>query len=171
MWIRATEYRDLLQKAAAGQVLAIERERALTQQAEREHTARADFSALDTERTTLRDRLVTAETAAAERQSRLLVLQQNFDWLANHVNRLEAERVTLLQHVLQVTLAAPVIRRTETPSETHAFGTPLPDAPPPIPGLADLPAGEFGFEDMGDAAAAILGISHDPTSGAVIYSA
>jgi hypothetical protein len=109
----------------------------------------------------------------AELRKQLAVMQQNFDWLANHVNRLEAERSTLLQRVLDVGFVSPQIARQEPPpAERVGMGAPInatdrPEGEDPGMALAAMMGGSF--EDMGDEAAARFGVTHDPTTGTILY--
>ena len=114
-----------------------------------------------------------AEARAVQARQQLAVMQQNFDWLANHVNRLEAERSTLLQRVLDVGFVSPQIARQEPPpAERVGMGAPInatdrPEGEDPGMALAAMMGGSF--EDMGDEAAARFGVTHDPTTGTILY--
>lgn len=116
-----------------------------------------------------------ADTRAAEATRQLAVMQQNFDWLANHVNRLERERQTLLARLLDVGLVAPQIGRTSTgPARPGAIvGAPIPEEDRPATdeiGMALAGVQASSFEDMGDVAAGLYGVAHDPTTGMVTYT-
>lgn len=125
------------------------------------------------------DRLIanvrTADLLVAECRQRAAVQQQNFDWLANHVNRLETERSLLLSRLLSIGIMAPQITREcddALPPHT-TLGAPLtaterPENDPPGMALAAMQAGSF--EDMGDVAAETFGVKHDPRTGAVMYT-
>ena len=118
----------------------------------------------------LLSRACAAEAKAHVADTHAAIQQQNFDWIANHVNRLEAERATLLDRLLQLGVAAPVIGRTPVPP-LHALGIPLTDRPEnEEPGMAATAMQAGSFEDMGDLAAATFGVRHDPRTGAVFYS-
>jgi len=125
------------------------------------------------------DALVTraheAEVAFFTLQSHTAVQQQNFDWLANHVNRLEAERATLLHRVLGVAMTAPMILRgdPETPAEKPGMGEPLRTSDRPTdeePGMAVTAMQAGSFEDMGDQAATRFGVVHESMTGSVMYT-
>ena len=125
-------------------------------------------------RHTIEDLLARATAAEAKYQATGLhaaLQQQNFDWLANHVNRLEAERALLLERLLQIGVAVPVIGRAAPVLPIHAMGVPITDRPEhEEPGMAATAMQAGSFEDMGDVAASQFGVRHDPRTGAVIYS-
>jgi hypothetical protein len=112
-----------------------------------------------------------AGNAAALRQQ-LAVQQQNFDWLANHVNRLEIERSQLLARIAGIGVVAPQIVRDPTPQPPGIIGgIPVQDRPEgEEPGMALAAMQSSSFEDMGDAAAQQFGVQHDPKTGSVIYT-
>jgi hypothetical protein len=119
-------------------------------------------------------RVHIAESLTAEIRQKSAVQQQNFDWLANHVNRLEIERSTLLARVLGVSLMAPQIAREDSPPPPRAWmGEPLTAESRPegeAPGMALTAMQTGSFDDMGDEAARTFGVQHDPVTGAVVYT-
>ncbi len=118
-------------------------------------------------------------SALSEGRATILALERanahhttTIEWLTTHVNRLEHERGILTSERLRVLYPVPEIRRID-PRETP-MSPPAPPAavdhelpPDAIPMLQILGA---QLEDVGDAAAERLGISHDPETGAVRYS-
>jgi hypothetical protein len=88
---------------------------------------------------------------AAEHQGQVTALQASvatltatMDWMRHRVNQLEHERAMLVQNVLGVTIQAPTIERTPAPRLPH-----------------DHPLnGTMSFEDVGEAEALRLGITH-----------
>lgn len=117
----------------------------------------------------------------ADATRRAAVQQQNFDWLAAHVNRLEAERALLLHRILDLRAVAPVIETGQPTLHTQS-GPPLGPIAPPIPTEARPEAPEGGvdipgllttlgssFEDMGDGAAKLLGVTHTD-DGHLLYT-
>lgn len=115
-------------------------------------------------------RLAAADALVAEHRQRAAVQQQNFDWLANHVNRLEIERATLMQRFMDVGVAAPQIQRD--PTAYVGMGRPIAaeDRPNEDAGMALAAMMAGSFEDMGDEAAERLGVKHDPITGTVRYT-
>lgn len=136
---------------------------------------RADYTRVVDELAELRrthDRMLTllaTDTGKREILTReLAVRQQNVDWLSAHVNRLEAERATLLDRVLHLTFAVPVIARdaTDHPELAAAIGvgrplTPVDREPGDPEGVAVAALAMSSFEDVGDDVAAALGLRHD----------
>lgn len=116
-----------------------------------------------------------AEASAAMFRQQAAVQQQNFDWLANHVNRLEGERAALLERVLHLGVVVPQIGRTRAdvaPLKTYGMGIPAEDRPvDEEPGMALAAMQSGSFEDMGDEAAGRFGVTHDPRTGTVMYTA
>jgi hypothetical protein len=119
-------------------------------------------------------RLQVAEALTAHLRQAAAVQQQNVDWLANHVNRMEIERSTLLQQVLHLSVVAPQIAREDgPPTASLGLGAPLRADDRPIdeePGMALAALQAGAFEDMGDDAAARFGVHHEPSTGAVQYT-
>jgi hypothetical protein len=115
-------------------------------------------------------RLAKAEALAADLRQRAAVQQQNFDWLANHVNRLEIERATLMQRFMDVGVVAPQIQRD--PTAYVGMGRPVAaeDRTNEDTGMALAAMMAGSFEDMGDEAAERLGVKHDPITGTVRYT-
>ena len=115
-------------------------------------------------------RLATADGLVAEYRRHAAVQQQNFDWLANHVNRLEIERATLMQRFMDVGVVAPQIQRD--PTAYVGMGRPVAaeDRPNEDTGMALAAMMAGSFEDMGDEAAERLGVKHDPITGTVRYT-
>lgn len=105
---------------------------------------------------------IELRTKVSQLEQRLAVAQTNFDWLAAHVNRLEAERSQLLQRVLRIQLPAPEIVRDNpppTPTQSRIAGVPVEDDySNSIPALQAM---QNAFDDLGDDAASTLGIIHD----------
>lgn len=117
----------------------------------------------------LLQRATDAEARASQLCQQAAVQQQNFDWLANHVNRLEVERATLLARCLDIGVAVPTIGRVTT-LPLHTLGIPVTDRPDnEEPGMAATAMQAGSFEDMGDLAADQFGVCHDPRTGTVIY--
>jgi len=122
----------------------------------------------------LLSRVRAADALTADMRQRYAVQQQNFDWLATHVNRLEVERAMLIQRLLSVGLAVPTITREDAPPTARpGMGEPLraedrPTNEEPGMALAAMQAGSF--EDMGDAAAERFGVVHDNATGTVRYT-
>jgi hypothetical protein len=114
----------------------------------------------------------SAEARAAALHQQLAVQQQNFDWLANHVNRLEVERAALTERILGVGVQAPQIERDPVAAALNVVGgIPVQDRPEGEDvGMALAAMQGSSFEDMGDKAASLLGVTHDPKTGAVIYN-
>ncbi len=120
-----------------------------------------------------RERIVQLERQEAGHTSTI-------EWLRVHVNRLEAERAILTRERLHVELPSPTLEREAPPPprprEDAATG-------PQIAGLSvealaerlsadDLPVAQLlgsSLEDVGDATARALGITHDQ-DGHVIYT-
>lgn len=124
--------------------------------------------------TQMRLDLAEATGRASELTRQLAVMQQNFDWLANHVNRLEAERSTLLARLLDLGITAPQIARTTPePRAGSIVGQPIPEEgrePGDEIGVALAGIHASSFEDMGDDAARLYGVTHDPATGMVTYT-
>jgi hypothetical protein len=108
------------------------------------------------------ERIVVLETEKTALTQQLAALRASFEWLTQHVNRLERERAVLLQRVLGVTLPVPEIGRASEPDRVGVATPPTaptqPDYSTTIAGLQALGA---AFEDVGDELAAQLGLRHD----------
>jgi hypothetical protein len=112
--------------------------------------------------------LRVAEARHVADAQRLAALQASFEWLTSYVNRLEHERVLLLQRATGVTTGVPVLEQNPEAAATATapeFGRGIPlsddvgDAPSLERALTDLAS--LTFEDMGDEAAARVGLTHD----------
>lgn len=119
-----------------------------------------------------RTEVVQLRERVAQLERQLATTQANFEWLSAHVNRLEAERSTLLSRVLHLQLPAPEIVRDHTaapptPTQNRIAGVPVEDDyANSIPALQAM---QNAFEDMGDEAASALGIVHD-RAGNVVHT-
>lgn len=106
----------------------------------------------------------------AERDQ-LVALKASFEWLTNHVNRLETERNLLTQRVLGMNLPPMQLERVPddppTPTQSRIVGRPREDDY-----ASSIPAAQAMqtiFEDIGDDAAKEQGIEHDE-AGNVVYT-
>lgn len=112
----------------------------------------------------LRENAVLSAVNGTLRQQ-LAIAQNNFEWARERMNQVEQERGILFMRTLNVDLPVPNVARSPEvmPTSHHGTGLPMPDNPR---GIMD----QFGvnFEDVGDDAAAQLGIEHDD-HGAVVY--
>lgn len=116
------------------------------------------------------DENIELRTKVAQLTQQLTVAQTNFDWLAAHVNRLEAERSQLLSRVLAISFPAPeIVRDTPppTPTQSRFAGVPVEDEyANSIPAVQAM---QNAFDDIGDEAASTLGIIHD-RQGHVVHT-
>lgn len=80
-----------------------------------------------------------------ELQTRADLAQNNFEWARVRLNQVEQERATLIASMLKAPIGALEIDRRLTPEQ----GSGMPKLPDAL------------FEDIGDDAAAALGIDHD----------
>jgi len=103
-----------------------------------------------------------AQTELASKTAELAALRASFEWLTEHVNRLERERSELLARLMGVSLPAMSLGVREdvpTPTQTQVFGRAAEDEyGGSIPALQAVGA---LFEDVGDEHASQLGARHD----------
>lgn len=145
MFITRAEYRELLErgmKASAADTVAAQLKKANETVAE------------------LREVVHEQHAMELSLTSQLSQLQSSFEWLTQHVNRLERERAELFARVLNLQLPAMTLEREKAPSisPSQVVGVPGDSYENTIPALQA--AGGL-FEDVGDDAAARLGVGHD----------
>lgn len=145
MWITRDEYRVLLTSAGDAKLLSL---------AQTELTG-AKISLQET-----REELHESHANVLRLTEQLAQLRSSFEWLTNHVNRLERERAELFARVLNLQLPAMSLERQkeESVSPSQIAGTPGDSYEDSIPALQAV--GGL-FEDVGDDAAAKMGIKHD----------
>lgn len=145
MWITRAEYRELVDGAAAAKAAAT-----IVPELKKANETVAEL------------REVVHEQHASELRlmQQLSQLQSSFEWLTTHVNRLERERAELFARVLNLQLPAMTLERQkeESTSPSQIAGTPGDSYENTIPALQAV--GGL-FEDVGDDAAARMGIQHD----------
>lgn len=107
------------------------------------------------------ENITRERTKSAGLEARLASMQATQDWLTNHVNRLENERRILTEARLGLSFPQPIIERSEPNADAEetmrggvVHGVPEDSLP-----LAQLMSASM--EDIGDAAAAALGVEHD----------
>jgi hypothetical protein len=142
--------------------------------------------------------LVAEKAVNAELRAALARERERFDWIAQHMNELKLERAELYRRI-GLYVPTPEIARTgpapDLPGADDHYAVPPGGK---VPDLGDLMAtarelkeraektrladiaraqepgplgggGFDGFDDIGDAAAAAIGIAHDPATGTVVY--
>lgn len=114
------------------------------------------------------ENLTRERTKSAGLEARLASMQATQDWLTNHVNRLENERRILTEARLGLAFPQPVIEKVEpnADAEERMSGGVVHGVPEDSLPLAQLMSASM--EDIGDAAAAALGIETD-AHGNVTY--
>lgn len=122
------------------------------------HQIRRALAAIEADRRTSH-RLAEEVAAHAQTREALAALRATQAWLHEHVNRLEADRQALLARVLQVQVPAMHLSVAPEPTPTPQGSPEDQDAyASTIPALQAV--GSL-FEDVGDEAAAELGVGHD----------
>ncbi len=106
---------------------------------------------------------VKTQQELLDARAQIAALRSSFEWLTEHVNRMEQERAALLSRVLGLTVPAMNIGReatdAPTPTQSRIVGRPAEDEyAGTIPALQAVGA---LFEDAGDEGAAALGAKHD----------
>lgn len=114
--------------------------------------------------------LIEATTKVTQLEARLAAHLAHMDWLMAHVNRLEQERAVLFQRTLNLQMPVPEILRmqSQAPTPSQGLGRNVAvedDYGQTIPGVQAMGA----FDDIGDEAARVLGITHD-RQGQVAYT-
>lgn len=103
--------------------------------------------------------LANERTRVAE--AKVAAMQATQDWLTTHVNRLENERRILTEARLGLSLPQPIIEKvSEQPESIEPDRETMRGIPHDSVPLAQMMAASL--EDVGDEAAAALGITHDP---------
>lgn len=102
----------------------------------------------------LREELAAERARREAAEKHLAIAEQHRAWMAEQVNRLEAERSLLLQRTIGVTFPVPEViptpaRAPETTPLVNVKGKPLSDIVPGID-VGALKLGAAAFEDMGD---------------------
>jgi hypothetical protein len=110
---------------------------------------------------TMVEALALANERARAIEQKVASMQATQDWLTNHVNRLEHERRILTEARLGLSFPQPIIERSDPNAdaeETMRGGVVhgIPDDSLPLAQLMSA-----SMEDVGDAAAAALGIETD----------
>lgn len=92
-----------------------------------------------------RERCARAEGIGDQLREQLVIAQNNFEWARVRLNQVEAERSTLVGHMLQLPMTPMVIERAGAASPSEAL--------PIMQGIS--------FDDMGDDEARREGIDHE----------